>query len=128
MKIPEQLRYTKDHEWIDTDGKIGRVGITDFAQDELGEIVFVELPEVGTQLTKGDTLCVVESTKAASDVYAPVSGTVKEVNAALLDAPDEINSSPYEKGWIAVLENIEEDELGELLDSSDYEELISAED
>lgn len=124
MKFPEDLRYTKDHEWVRYEAGVATIGITEFAQDELGEIVFVELPDAGTELEKGAALCVVESTKAASDVYAPISGKVKETNADLDASPDNVNSSPYDKGWMVKLEGVDEDEINELMDAEEYQGLI----
>jgi len=124
MNIPENLKYTKNHEWVLIDGNKAKIGITDFAQSELGEVVFVELPDVEDSFHKEDVLCTVESTKASSDVYAPISGTVIEVNELLDDSPETINESPYEEGWICVLELSDEDEIEELLSSSEYEEIV----
>jgi len=126
MKIPADLRYTKDHEWVRIEGDNATVGITEFAQEELGEIVFVELPEVGQELQKGETLCVVESTKAASDVYAPVSGKVTEVNSTLSESPDGVNSSPYGDGWMVKLELADPDDVSSLLDSDQYEQIVES--
>ncbi len=123
MKIPDELNYTGDHEWLATgqDGRV-RVGITDYAQDALGDVVFVELPEVGTTVTAGDSVGEVESTKSVSDIYAPVSGTVVEVNAILGDAPETLNGDPYGEGWMFVIE-VAEDSSPELLDAAAYKEL-----
>ncbi|WP_336021850.1 glycine cleavage system protein GcvH [Halobellus salinisoli] len=120
--VPTDRRYTESHEWIaPTDGTY-RVGITDFAQDELGDIVFVELPAEGTDLDEGEEYGVVESIKAVSDVYVPVSGTVAAVNEALTDAPELINDDPYGDGWLIELENVDEAAVEELLDADAYEE------
>ena len=113
-------RYTEDHEWVEIDGDIGVVGITQHAAAELGDITFVELPEVGTDLIVGDTLAVVESVKAASDIYSPVSGTVKEANTTLDDDPGVINSSAEGEGWICKLENCDIAEVEELMDEKAY--------
>lgn len=125
MNTPDDLKYAKSHEWVkdNGDGTV-TVGITDHAQDALGDIVFVELPQVGTQLTAGDAFGVVESVKAASDVYAPVSGEVLEVNTALEDAPETINDAPYATGWLMKLKIANADELGTLLDASAYQQVI----
>ena len=123
MKYPADCKYTKDHEWVRVEGDTVVVGITDFAQSELGEIVFIELPEIGRSAAQGETLCVVESTKAASDVYAPVGGTVKEVNEALADDPALINNSPQDDGWMVRLSGVSEAELSALMDNEEYEEL-----
>ena len=100
MQIPEDLRYTRDHEWIRLDGSQGAVGITDFAQDALGDVVFVELPAVGTELAQGQTFGVVESNKTVSDLFAPVGGRVVAVNEALKDRPELVNQDPYGNGWM----------------------------
>ena len=100
MEFPEELKYTEEHEWVSLDGDIVTIGVTDFAQDQLGDVVFVELPEVGEQVQGGKPFGVVESVKAVSDVYAPVSGEVIEINDALPDDPELINNSPYEEGWM----------------------------
>jgi len=101
MSIPADLKYTKEHEWVRIEGDIATLGITDHAQEALGDIVFVELPEVGRTLAAGEAFAVVESVKAVSDVYAPVGGEVIEVNSALEDAPEQVNGEPYGSGWIA---------------------------
>ena len=113
-------KYTKDHEWVEVDGSTALIGITEFAQSELGEIVFADLPEAGAQINKGQAICVLESTKAASDVYAPVSGSVVEVNAALKDDPALVNREPYEGGWLVKLEGIEAAELAGLMSAEEY--------
>ncbi len=123
-EIPDNLKYTEDHEWIEMSDEEARYGITDYAQDELGDIVYVELPEVGEELNKGDMLGVIESVKTVSDLYAPLSGTVKEVNGELEGAPEIMNKDPYGEGWIVVLEITDEDELGNLLDPKEYEETL----
>ena len=125
MEFPQDLKYTKDHEWIKIEGDLARVGITEFAQSELGELVFVDLPKVGKILEVGKAFCVVESTKAASDVYAPISGTVKEANSALESNPDLVNSSPYTDGWLAVIENFDKAAVEALMSASEYEQLLS---
>ncbi|MCB0328748.1 MAG: glycine cleavage system protein GcvH [Bdellovibrionales bacterium] len=121
MEFPGDLKYTKDHEWVRVEGDSAVVGITEFAQEELGEIVFVELPPVGSEFKAGDTLCVVESTKAASDVYAPISGKIAAVNDALGDSPDKVNSSPYSDGWMVKFEGIDAAEIEALMDSATYQ-------
>lgn len=124
---PEDLRYATDHEWArKEDGKV-RVGITNYAQDELGDVVFVDLPQVGDQVQAGDAFAVVESVKAVSDIFAPVSGTVVEVNEALNDSPDLINTSPYGDGWIAVIEMENPAELDELMDAEAYRKQVERE-
>jgi len=100
MQVPDELKYTKDHEWLRIEGGEGVIGITDFAQDALGDVVFVELPAVGATLAQGDAFGVVESNKSVSDLYAPVAGTVVAVNQALVDAPESVNADPYGAGWM----------------------------
>jgi len=124
MSIPGNLRYTKDHEWASVEGDTATVGITDFAQSELGEIVFADLPSVGKKVGAGDPVCVLESTKAASDVYAPISGTVKEVNTALSADPTTINSDPYKGGWLVKLSGINSSELEPLMNADAYKQHI----
>ena len=124
MSLPGNLKYTKDHEWVRVEGDKAIVGITDFAQNELGELVFVDLPQVGKSVAQKDTLCVVESTKAASDVYSPVSGTVAEVNSELSNTPDLINKAPYEGGWIAKLSGFNASEIGSLMDATQYQAFL----
>ena len=126
MEIREGLYYSKDHEWVRVEGDRAYVGITDYAQDSLGSIVYVELPKEGIALSKGQVLGVVESVKAASDIFAPISGTVVETNQALVDSPELINESPYEN-FIAVLSLEKSDELNELLSPAQYEELTKGE-
>jgi len=126
MKVLEGLKYSKDHEWVKIEGNKAWIGITDFAQHSLGDIVFVELPEIGSELNKGDVLGVVESVKAASDVYTPVSGKVVEVNEELGDSPEKINEDPYES-WIAVIEIGDISETEELMDADDYERFCKEE-
>lgn len=123
--IPEDLQYTKDHEWVRAEGETVRVGVTDFAQDALGDIVFVTLPEVGSHVTAGEPCGEVESTKSVSDVYAPVSGTVVERNEALDSAPEVINSDPYGDGWMMA---IRPDQPGgdDLLDAAGYQATLDA--
>tara|TARA_B110000438_G_scaffold296495_1_gene341287 strand:- start:1213 stop:1590 length:378 start_codon:yes stop_codon:yes gene_type:complete len=122
-EVPDNLSYTKDHEWmlVDDDGKV-RVGITDHAQDALSDVVFVELPEIGTKFSEGDAMAVAESVKAASDIYAPVSGEIVEVNDKLEESPELINESPYEVGWMVVI--MPDNKLENTLDSESYRKLI----
>ncbi|OIR23019.1 MAG: glycine cleavage system protein H [Marine Group III euryarchaeote CG-Epi2] len=122
-EVPDNLSYTKDHEWmlVDDDGKI-RVGITDHAQDALSDVVFVELPEIGSKYSEGDAMAVAESVKAASDIYAPVSGEIVEVNDKLEESPELINESPYEFGWMVVM--VPDKKLENNLDSESYRKLI----
>lgn len=124
--VPSELRYTKSHEWIrdEGDGTV-TIGITDHAQELLGDLVFVELPEVGADLTAGDACCVVESVKAASDVYAPLTGEVLEVNEVLADSPEIINDSAFDDGWLFKIQLASEVELEELMDADAYEAEIA---
>ena len=119
------LYYTQDHEWIDVDGEVGTVGITDYAQGQLGDITFVELPEAGSTLKKGDAPCVVDSVKAASDVYAPVSGIVTEANAALEGEPELVNTDPESSGWLFRVTLSDTSELAGLMDRAAYDEFVA---
>ena len=122
MAYPDDLRYSKEHEWVRVDGSRATIGITSFAADELGDIVFVELPEVGAALNQFQTFGVVESVKAVSDLYSPVSGEVVEVNEALRDAPELLNSDAFGEGWIAKVELTDQAELDALMDAAAYAE------
>lgn len=124
---PEHLRYSSDHEWVSIDGGRVRLGITDYAQDALGDVVYVQVPTVGTAVSAGDTISEVESTKSVSDIYAPVSGTVVAVNDALGTTPDVLNSDPYGAGWICEIELSDATEVDGLLDAAAYRGLIDAE-
>ena len=124
MSVPEELQYTRSHEWVRREGETATVGITDHAQDELGDVVFVELPEVGAAFDAGDSFGAVESVKAVSDLYAPVGGEVVEVNSTLEDAPEKINEDPYGEGWILKLRASGE---GDLLTAQEYEKLLEDE-
>ena len=126
MEIKKELKYTKSHEWVKVDGDKALIGITDFAQSHMGDIVFLELPKNGDELIVGGLLGVVESVKAAADVYSPVSGTVEESNKAFEDEPDKINKEPYES-WFVKVELKDLSELDQLLDASAYEELCAKE-
>ncbi len=126
MNVPEELRYSSDHEWVSRDGDVVRVGITDYAQDALGDVVFVQVPEVGAEVTAGESFGEVESTKSVSDVYAPVTGTVVEVNDALADGPQALNEDPYGDGWICTIRMSEPAEYDRLLDAAAYGALIEA--
>lgn len=121
MKFPEECRYTKDHEWVRMEDGLAVVGITEFAQAELGELVFVELPTAGKLVAQHATMCVVESTKAASDVYSPLTGTVEGINEALSTDPGLINSSPYTEGWLVKLSGVSELELNALMSAEQYQ-------
>lgn len=124
MNVPDDLRYTTDHEWVRAEGTRARVGITDYAQDALGDVVFVNLPTVGTAVAAAATCAEVESTKSVSDIYAPVSGEIIEVNAALDDAPERVNSDPYGDGWIFVVEMTDPSELDALMDAAAYRRMV----
>jgi len=124
MNVPEQLRYSSDHEWVSRDGDVVRVGITDYAQDALGDVVFVQVPPIGAAVAAGDTFGEVESTKSVSDVYAPVTGTVVEVNESLADAPQSLNEDPYGDGWICTIQMSEPEQFDALLDAAAYLSLI----
>jgi len=122
---PTDWHYSKDHEWIRPDGEEVKIGITDFAQQELGDIVYVELPEAGTEVKAGDTLGTIESVKAVSEIYAPVSGTVQAVNDSLDEAPESINKDPHGDGWYCTLKLADASELDGLMDAAGYEKLIA---
>jgi glycine cleavage system H protein len=124
LSVPEELQYTKSHEWVRTEGDTATIGITDHAQEELGDIVYVELPEEDATFDAGDSFGTLESVKAVSDLYAPVGGEVVEVNEALNDSPEKINEDPYGDGWIVKLRVSDE---GDLLSASDYEQLLEEE-
>ena len=124
MNVPDDLKYSEDHEWVRQEGTLVRFGITDYAQDALGDVVFVQVPSVGAVVTRGASISEVESTKSVSDIYAPVSGTVVEVNDDLGDAPQRINEDPYGEGWIAVIETSDASELDQLLDAAAYRALV----
>ncbi len=125
MKVPDDRRYTKDHEWALLEGERVRIGITDYAQDALGDVVFVQLPEVGTSYDANATFSEVESTKSVSDVYAPLAGTVVEVNVDLADSPQRLNEDPYGEGWICLIEPQDSAALDGLLDAQAYRELTA---
>jgi glycine cleavage system H protein len=122
--IPDDLRYSAEHEWVRLDGNVARVGITDFAQDSLGDIVFVQLPDVGLDVIAGATVSEIESTKSVSDVYVPVSGVVRAVNDALAERPELVNQDPYGSGWMFDIEVTDLGEIDALLDASSYRKLV----
>ena len=124
MKIPEELRYSAEHEWVAVDGARARIGITDFAQDALGDVVYVELPAVGANVMAHAGCAEVESTKSVSEIFSPVTGTIVEVNDGLDDAPEQVNADPYGAGWIFVLELADPSELDALLDAAAYRALV----
>ena len=123
--VPGDRRYTKEHEWAKTEGNLVRVGITEYAQAQLGDVVYVELPQVGADLRAGKTFGVVESVKAASDLYSPISGKVVEINAALESSPETVNSDPYGEGWMIVVEPSSAGEVDGLMSAADYEKLTA---
>ncbi len=124
MDFPEGLSYSAEHEWVAVEGTRARVGITDFAQDALGDVVYVQLPDVGLEVLAHASCAEVESTKSVSEIYAPLTGTVVEVNAALVDEPELVNQEPYGKGWILVLELADPGEVATLLDAAGYRRLV----
>ncbi len=124
MTIPDDLRYTREHEWARKKGKNVAVGITEYAQDQLGDVVYLELPDIGDAVKKGEAFGVVESTKAVSELFAPVSGKIVEVNDPLADAPETINEDPYEEGWMVVIEPSDPAELDALMDAKAYQSFL----
>ncbi len=124
MEFPEDLKYTEEHEWALLEGDLVSIGITDFAQDQLGDVVFVELPEEGERVEAGKAFGVVESVKAVSDIYAPLSGEIVEVNSDLPDAPETLNNSPYEDGWLIRIKPDDPSDLDEMMDSAEYQSFI----
>lgn len=125
MNHPDDLKYARNHEWVRVDGDTVRMGISDFAQDALGDVVYVELPEVGRTVASGEAIAEVESTKSVSDVYAPLSGTITAINHALDDTPELVNSDPYGEGWFAEIEMSDASELDAMMDKLTYESHIS---
>jgi glycine cleavage system H protein len=124
MDFPQDCKYTKDHEWVRMEGDLAVVGITEFAQSELGDLVFVDLPSAGKAVTQGGVMCVVESTKAASDVYSPLNGTVAVANDALSSDPGLINRTPYTDGWIVKLSGVSPEALAGLMSADEYQKLL----
>jgi glycine cleavage system H protein len=124
VEHPDGLRYSTEHEWVAVDGDRAKIGITDFAQDALGDVVYVQLPEVGATVAANGTCAEVESTKSVSDIYSPVSGTVVEVNESLADAPEQLNQDPYGAGWIFVVQVSDPGDLGSLMDAAAYRALV----
>jgi glycine cleavage system H protein len=127
MEVPPGLKYSKEHEWVAAEESVATIGITDHAQDQLGEIVYLELPSVGEKISKDDPFGVVESVKAVSDIYAPVSGTVVEVNEGLPESPEVINEDPYGDGWLIKVRISDLSELEDLMDGEEYEEMVAKE-
>ncbi|KAA0545318.1 glycine cleavage system protein GcvH [Bacillus sp. BGMRC 2118] len=125
MNTPKELRYSEEHEWVKVEGNLARIGITDFAQSELGDIVFVELPEVGDEISVNEPFGSVESVKTVSELYAPISGKVVEINEDLDGSPEFVNESPYEKAWMIVVELTDSSEVENLLSAEKYEEMIN---
>jgi len=124
---PEDLHYTKQHEWVRVSGDVGAIGITDYAQKELGDIVYVDLPRVGTKVEQGKVMGSVESVKAVSDIYSPVSGEVIETNDVLATAPEKVNAGPHDDGWLVKIRLAAPDEIGGLLSAADYEKYVAEE-
>jgi glycine cleavage system H protein len=124
MSVPEHLRYTADHEWVQVTGSLARVGITDYAQHALGDVVFVQVPDLGRHLGRNESFGEVESTKSVSDVYAPVTGVVVAVNEQLVSAPESVNADPYGDGWLCEIEIAHDGEIADLLDAAAYRALI----
>ena len=124
MAVPSEFKYSKEHEWVKVEGNTATIGITEYAQGELGDIVFVELPDVDDEINEGDTIGSVESVKTVSELYAPVSGKIVETNDELEDSPEFVNESPYEKAWMVKVELNDESQLDELLSAEQYSEMI----
>lgn len=124
MNVPEDLRYSKEHEWVRVDGETAVIGITDYAQDALGDVVYVDPPDVGADLSAGDSFGEVESTKSVSELYAPISGTVATINSELADEPEKLNADPYGEGWICEVTIADAGELDTLLDAEAYQAFI----
>lgn len=124
-EVPSGLYFSKSHEWVKVDGETATIGVSDFAQDELGDITYLELPEAGAQLTQGEPLGVIESVKAASDIYSPISGEVIENNNEVVDAPDLVNSSPYESAWLVKVKLSDPSEVDNLMDSDVYRNFVA---
>ncbi|MFO7983147.1 MAG: glycine cleavage system protein GcvH [Desulfuromonadales bacterium] len=127
MEFPEELKYTEEHEWVLTEGELVTIGITDFAQDQLGDVVFVELPDEGATVEAGKVFGVVESVKAVSDIYCPISGEVVEINSELVDNPEILNTSPYEDAWMIKVQPSDSSQLDDLMNASAYQKFIEEE-
>ena len=125
-KILQDLKYTKEHEWVRVDGDSVTVGVTDYAQDSMGDVVFIEFPEVGETVEENSSIATIESVKAVSDIYAPLAGTINKVNEVINDTPDIINQDPYGDGWLFKMNNINNDDLKNLLSSSKYESYLAS--
>ncbi len=126
MKIPAELKYTEDHEWVKVDGDTAVVGITDYAQNELGDVVFIEIETEGEELEKGETFGTVEAVKTVSDLFMPLGGTVSEVNQALADEPELVNKDPYGEGWMIKISISDSEEVKNLMSADDYKKMIEA--
>lgn len=124
MDLPSDIKYTKEHEWIKIDGNVATIGVTDFAQSELGDIAWLEMPEIGAETKKGDPFGTIEAVKTVEDLFAPLSGKIVEINEGILDSPEWVNDDPYGKGWIAKIEFSNEAELADLLSAEQYSGLI----
>ncbi len=124
MNLPSDIKYTKEHEWTRIEGSVATIGVTDFAQSELGDIAWIEMPEIGAETIKGDPFGTIEAVKTVEDLFAPLSGKIIEINEGLLDSPEWVNDDPYGKGWIAKIEFFDEAELTDLLSADDYSGLI----
>ena len=127
MEAPPGLKYSKEHEWVASEETLATIGITDHAQEQLGEIVYIELPSIGDKISKDDPFGVVESVKAVSDIYAPVSGTVVEINEALAESPEVVNEDPYGDGWLIKVRMSDGSDLEDLMENEEYEEMIARE-
>src|SRR5262245_48854918 len=127
MNFPEDLKFSKEHEWVRVNGNIATIGVSDFAQDQLGEVVFVELPDEGEEVEKDDAFGVIESVKSVNDIYAPLTGKIVEVNDPVVDSPEIVNEDPYGEGWLVKMEISDLKELGELMSAKDYEAYIKEE-
>lgn len=125
MNIPQELKYTKEHEWVKVEGNKVTIGVTDYAQQQLGDIVFVELPDTDDEVSSGDSIIVLESVKAAADVYAPVDGTIVEVNEGLEDDPALVNTDPYGEGWLVAIELADDADLSELMTAEEYQQFLA---
>lgn len=126
MNVPDELKYAESHEWVRVEGDVATVGISDYAQQEMTELVYVELPDVGRECNAGEDVAVVESVKSASDIYAPVGGEIIEVNEGLADDPSKVNSSPFEQGWLFKIRMADSAQLGNLLDAAAYKQKIGS--
>lgn len=126
MEAPDDLKYSREHEWVQVDGNTAVMGITDYAQSELGDVVFVELPEIGTEIESGEAFGTIEAVKAVSELYSPLGGKVVEINQKLEDDPALVNQSPYGDGWMVKIEMKNTDELAELMDAAGYQEMVGA--